>query len=235
MPLETNRSIQINNQYCGPPNSANGGICCGLISKGMSGDVEVTLKMPPPLDTDLALVSNGNSTTAFWNDQEVATAIQTTLEMEVPVKASWDQALTASGRYVPVDKHIFPNCFVCGPQRKEGDGLRIFAGPVDFHSHVAAPWIPDSTLRDSGGNVDSEFIWAALDCPGYFGLKQKGMKALLGRMTTSIIKPLPVMQKAVVVAWKIGSEGRKHSAGTALLDCDGELYAKAKQVWIEID
>jgi|MEHZ01.5.fsa_nt_MEHZ011551434.1_57 hypothetical protein len=235
MTLEKNRSIQIKNQYCGPPTSANGGICCGFLAKGLSGDVEVTLKMPPPLDTDLEIISNRDGASIYWNDQEVATAKQTTLELEVPVKATLQQALTASGRFVPIEKHIFPNCFVCGPQRKEGDGLRIFAGPVDFHSHVAAPWIPDSTLGDSEGNVASEFIWAALDCPGYFGLKQKGMKALLGRMTASIIKAPPIMRKTVVVAWKIESDGRKHSAGTALFDSDGELYAKAKQVWIEID
>jgi hypothetical protein len=36
-----------------------------------------------------------------------------------------------------------------------------------------------------------------------------------------------------VIGWHISSEGRKHEAGTALFDEDGELCGRAKAVWIE--
>ena len=33
--------------------------------------------------------------------------------------------------------HRYPTCFVCGPERAQGDGLRIFTGPVEDKSLVA--------------------------------------------------------------------------------------------------
>jgi hypothetical protein len=36
-----------------------------------------------------------------------------------------------------------------------------------------------------------------------------------------------------VVAWPIASSGRKHEAGTAIFDGEGELCGKAHALWIE--
>jgi len=36
-----------------------------------------------------------------------------------------------------------------------------------------------------------------------------------------------------VVGWPIGSSGRKHEAGTALYDGEGELCGQARALWIE--
>jgi hypothetical protein len=42
-----------------------------------------------------------------------------------------------------------------------------------------------------------------------------------------------VGESCMVVGWKIGSSGRKHEAGTAIFDEDGELCGRARAVWIE--
>ena len=39
----------------------------------------------------------------------------------------------------------------------------------------------------------------------------------------------------VVLAWQRGAEGRKHHSGTALLDPDGRLLARAEATWIAVD
>ena len=39
-----------------------------------------------------------------------------------------DEAVAASATYPGFSAHPFPTCFVCGPERAEGDGLRLFPG-----------------------------------------------------------------------------------------------------------
>ena len=43
-------------RYNGPPESANGGYACGLVAGLLGGVVEVTLRLPPPLDRELGVV-----------------------------------------------------------------------------------------------------------------------------------------------------------------------------------
>jgi hypothetical protein len=38
-----------------------------------------------------------------------------------------------------------------------------------------------------------------------------------------------------VIGWAIGADGRKHHCGTAIFDEDGELCARAKSTWIEVE
>ena len=45
-------------RYNGPPDSANGGYACGLMSEALGGGFEVTLLRPPPLGVDLDLVGH---------------------------------------------------------------------------------------------------------------------------------------------------------------------------------
>lgn len=63
------------------------------------------------------------------------------------------------------------DCFVCGPARAPGDGLRIFPGRVPRHR---------------------------------------------------------------LVAWLLGRDGRKLTAGSALLGSDGEVLAAARALWITV-
>jgi hypothetical protein len=40
-------------------------------------------------------------------------------------------------------------------------------------------------------------------------------------------------EACTVVGWQLGTEGRKHQAGTALFDGRGELCGRARALWIE--
>ena len=127
-------------------------------------------------------------------------------------------------------------CFVCGPQREPGDGLRIFAGPVPGRNYVAAPWIPDSSLTDSNGIVRDEIICAALDCPGAWAVFAEKLRVIvLGTLAVDIIHRMRAGDPCIVVGWKIGEEGRKLYAGTAVFSATGELYARARATWIELN
>jgi hypothetical protein len=137
-------------------------------------------------------------------------------------------------KYAGFTEHPFPTCFVCGPKRELGDGLRIFAGPVAGRDIVAAPWVPRKALDGGAGKVRPEFIWAAMDCPGCFAANKSGRgNWLLGELTAHVDRLVHIDEPCRVVAWHIGSKGRKHEAGTAVFDGDGELCARAKAIWIE--
>jgi hypothetical protein len=125
---------------------------------------------------------------------------------------------------------------VCGPQRQHGDGLRIFPGPVAKRSLVAAPWIPDETVCNDAGQAHSEVIWAALDCPSWFGLLEFEAGAtfgLLGQLTAKILRRPQAGERCVVIGWARGKDGRKLYGGAAIYSSEGELLGNSEAVWIQ--
>jgi hypothetical protein len=196
--------------------------------------VEVTLKAPPPLDTPLRIEGHDCGARLMHGDTEIASAISKAVDIEVPHAPSLEEAAAASARYLKPEEHRIPECFVCGPRRSPGDGLCIFAGPDPARAIAAAVWTPEKDFADQDGNVATEILWSALDCPGYFGLLQPGLFALLGRMAAAIIEAPRPGDPCIVIGWKIDHEGRKYHAGTALFNQHGRLLAKARQTWIEL-
>ena len=225
--------ITIANRFCGPTHSGNGGYVCGLLAGMINGDVVVRLQAPPPLDTPLELQSLDDTVQLSQDDKILATARATKLEMAVPESIPFSAAVEAGTRYSGFESHPYPCCFVCGPDRKSGDGLRIFAGKTNEEESLAAPWVPNQSLAGDDGLVKPEFLWAALDCPGAFTFAPpKGWTMLLGELSAHIGGSVTPGEECVVLAWDIGSEGRKHFTGTALYNARGENVAYAKGTWI---
>jgi hypothetical protein len=216
-------AIVIARRFRGPETSGNGGYTCGAIAQELGGDeVEVTLRLPPPLDEALRLDGDGR----VWDDHAlIAEARRAEVALSPPDPVAWGDALAAE---LPDLDSPFPHCFVCGAARAEGDGLRIFAGPVAGQDLVAATW----TVRDD--TVGAEFVWAALDCPGAYatGVTGRGI-VVLGRLTARVDRVPQAGERCVVVGWHLDSEGRKHGAGTALFTDAGELLGLAKALWVE--
>lgn len=98
---------------------------------------------------------------------------------------------------------------------------------------VACEWQPHTDLLDDTGNIKSEFIWSALDCPSYFALNTD-KTCLLAQMTAAIDKPVPGTQPLIVYAWQRAIDGRKHYSAAAISTIDGELLARAEHLWIEL-
>lgn len=169
----------------------------------------------------------------------MASARSATVELDTPEPPGFSDAQAASARYRGFVNHFYPDCFVCGPQRKHGDGLRIFAGPVEEgtgpEGMVAAAWIPDATLVDSSGFVAPEFVWAALDCPGAYAFPEPQNAALLlGELAVSIKGSVSVGEKCVLIGWEISRQGRKHYTGTALFGESGSCRAVGYATWFEV-
>ena len=230
--------IVIDQRFRGPPESANGGYVCGLLASLIGGPAEATLRHPPPLDRPLAVERLDGGAVALRNVETlVAEAAPATVEIEVPLPLTYAEAEAASSSYPGHEKHIFDQCFVCGPRRGPGDGLRIFPGWVAGRKLVAAPWTPDPSLAGEDGAVRPEFVWASLDCPGAWAMfDEKGFEraVVLGRLAARLLAPVRSGERCVVVGWPLGEERRKMYAGTALFGADGALKAFARATWVRI-
>jgi len=218
--------IVIERHFRGPTESGNGGYTCGLVAQFVEGPAEVTLRVPPPLDRPLRVDRDGGIVRVFDDETTVAEATAAAVEVEPPEPPSFDAAATAA---LPEgdQRSPFPECFVCGPHRDPGDGLRIFAGPL-HDGIVAAVWVPIEPY------TGAEFVWAALDCPGAYacGFGERGV-LVLGRLAARVEALPRAGEGCVVIAWPLGDDGRKAYAGTALYGEGGRLLGVARATWIE--
>jgi hypothetical protein len=227
----------VHRRFCGPTDSANGGYLCGLLAALAPHPVTVRLLAPPPLDTELLVRTSGDVMELMHGDDVVATARPGDVgDLIPPSTPSREAATQASRRYAGFSRdHPAPQCFVCGPRRPSNDGLAIFPGILEEGGGVvAAPWTPDASLDAGDGKVRPEFSWAALDCSGYHAFAPDLRPMLLGEMTARLHRSVAVGEPCVVIGWRIGVQGRKHEAGTALFGADGRLCGRARAVWIEL-
>jgi len=235
-------SLVISSRFCGPPGSGNGGYLCGRIAAYVDGPVTVTLRRPPPLATPMAVERDGESPVRIRHGGTLiaeAASSPGSPALEVPGPVSLAEAHAVAGRARYYTDPLFPDCFVCGMGRGPGDGLRIFPGPVPGRPVWAAPWTPDPSVTGAGGRVRPEVVWAALDCPGGIAAAEaaglgRDTAILLGRMTASLAA-LPVAgDQCRVIAWPGGRDGRKLTAGSALLGPGGQVLAAATAVWLTV-
>jgi hypothetical protein len=225
--------VRIDRRFRGPPDSGNGGYFAGVVAKTLGGsDVAVSLRRPAPLDTDLRLEHADDEACLYDGSALLAVAGRKAVTIDVPPPVLVEEARAAEGRFL-ADRHLYPGCFVCGPDRLAGDGWRIFPGRTG-NGHVAATWTAPAEFGDEQGNLPPEFMWAALDCPGYFAVDDAAGLALLGQIGVHQYTAIPVGEPLIVSGWSIGTEGRKHRAGTALHSAEGSLLATAEQIWISL-
>jgi hypothetical protein len=235
MPETAEPRITIDRRFHGPPDSGNGGYVCGRLAAFLDGPVTVRLRVPPPLAEPLDVSITDTGVKLLHGETIVAEARSTRLELEVPAPPSTAEAKRASKSFRGWDEHVFPTCFVCGPDREAGDGLHIFAGALAGRDLVTCTWTPDASLEGRPGMTAPEFIWAALDCPGAFAFPQPdGRAVVLGELAVDIHAPVPIGECCVLTGWPIDHRGRKHHTGTALFSAAGERLALGLATWIEI-
>ena len=213
-------------RFRGPLTSANGGYAAGRLAAYVDADVvEVTLRLPPPLERPLDVRQDVDSSLLLDGDTVVAEARAAELDVDPLLPVTRAAAENATARHVRIGNPVFGECFVCGV-RPEDDGLGIYAGPVAGREPVhAAPW----TASASG----PETVWAAIDCPGAYAVGAAGRgDMVLGRMTARVSRVPEAGESCIVAAWPLEEDGRKLFAGTALFAEDGELLALARQTWI---
>lgn len=227
-------TLIIASRFCGPAGSANGGYFAGCVAALAGRTVTVRLLRPPPLDTPLETTELADGTlTVTSGTERIGEAKAAALALLPPDPPGYFEAVEASRGYVGFTHHRFPTCFVCGTQRRRGDGMRVFAGPIAERDLVAAPWVPDVSLDRGDGKVRPEFMSAALDCPGFYAASPEDRMMLLGEITVHVTRPVHVGEPCTVIGWALEAGGRKRGAGTAIFAEDGEVCGLARALWIE--
>ncbi|WP_246122119.1 hypothetical protein [Actinoallomurus bryophytorum] len=241
-PQGATTALSVPYRFRGPADSANGGYMCGLVAGCLDGPVRVTLRRPPPLATPMTVEPAGEGSVHVLHGGALvaeAASVPDGPAPRIPGTVSMAEARAAEGRARYFQDPAYPACFVCGTDRRPGDGLRILPGPVTGGVLWAAPWTPDASTGDGSGSVRPEIAWAALDCPSGIAAAEADdigpdTAILLGRMTAGPAALPTVGDECQVIGWPIGRDGRKLTAGSALLGSDGEVLAVAETVWITV-
>ncbi len=238
-------SITIESRFCGPPTSANGGYCAGALAQYLANErsvgsqsIEVTLHAPPPLDEELQVEIDDEGHAARLVGAGVVIAAARRVErlhLVPPRPVSFAEAagvVDSSPVLRDVEAHPFPTCFVCGPARAEGDGLRLFPAQLPGRVEFAAPYVPSEQY------CSPEFVWAALDCPSSFPMYLASDPLdgayVLGRITADVPGALVAGDLYVVVAWREQVSGRKLQTAVVLCDDAQQVVASARATWIRI-
>jgi hypothetical protein len=238
-------TVSVPSRFNGPPASGQGGYSSGVLAAHLAGPAAVSLRRPIPLDEELEVrvENDGENGAQGVADGTVARVFDAAGELiaeavTAPPLAPWDApsvspkaAHRAKNGFTPPADGIFDHCFVCG--RARHDGFGVLPGAVEGTDLVAAPWTPPEWSADSGGVVLPEFVWATLDCPGYFAIHGADlMLAFLARQQTEVHTPVRVGVEYAVVGRPLRRDGRKGFAATAIIDADGELLARSEQLLI---
>ncbi len=250
---EHSREINIPRRYSGPPGSANGGWAAGSLARLLDGaapsttprTVVVQLRRPPPLEATMPVTTDHEWLVAEDPREPGAVVLRAREEAQHPPEpvaaVDLETARTASIRYPGHTAHPFSSCFVCGTDRKEGDGLRIFPGkvsPDDSHDQrVATTWTPAPEFAEAGHEDEAGIpaTWAALDCIGGWAGHIEEHAMVLASITVHLLGRPRIGLEHVLVAEPRGDEGRKVFTGVSLYEPDGTLIAAASHLWITVD
>ena len=237
--------FNIAQRFCGPPGIGNGGYVAGRLAGALPGAVEVTLRRPTPLDTELSRRGAHGSATLHAPDGTLLAEARVGPALElVPLPAvSFAEAGQASKRFLGFRHHPYPDCFVCGLTRPANElaGLALHPGALDDLASaprpcVAAPFVPPADLCDAAGLLATEQVWAALDCPSWFGhaaFVESTPPMLLGKLAVELLRRPAAGEPCVVLGFALGQEGRRILCGSALLAA-GQVIAHARATWITL-
>lgn len=229
------RALFIEDRYSGLPGLAQGGYVGGLLAEEFgTATVEVRLRRPVPTGRPLTVAPSEEGGVELRDaGASLAVGRPTELDADVPAPPSPAQATAAAGRFPGHHTHPYPGCFACGPDRRVGDGLRVFPGPVtDGRPLVAATWLPPD--ERGGGHVGAGLIWAAFDCAQLWSLmlhepSSPGERVVTASLATELRGEVEPMVEHVIYAWPIGRAGDRIRAGAALADPDGLVVAAGVQ------
>lgn len=227
-------TVVIESRFNGIPDIALGGYVSGVLARRRK-KAEVSLRRPVRVNEqyemstgpdDSEILKQGNDVYAIARDCSLD-------DLELPHSVGLEEARVASSQYLGHRRHPFPNCFVCGPSRSQGEGLRIFPGKVAGRELVAAPWRPTRDLGSSSGIVEPEIIWSALDCPTIWAIILTGKpdskdQAVTSKLAVQLVNPVQAEQDNVVVGWKVSETDRTRVAGGAIYSADGQFRAIAR-------
>lgn len=233
----TNPTVKIPDRYQGFPGKALGGITGGLLARRVGREAEVEFRRPVRTGAAMDVVDT-DAGVALMDDGEIAAEARPgTIELNVPGPVSWEAATAASEAYLGHHDHPVPSCFTCGTERRVGDGLRVFAGPVADRPTLAAAWTPHPNLSDDDGRLPLEYAWAAVDCPSIWAVMEAAPAdspdhVVSGQLAVRVDGSIRTGEPHVVMAWPLPTESGTRPTAAAIFDADGEVLVVARHTLV---
>jgi hypothetical protein len=226
--------VPVDSRFDGVPGMVLGGYLAGRLASLVGPEAEVRLLRPTPSGRPLRLERIETGAHALVAGEIVAEARPTSVAVEPPPAPTLEEAIAASASFTGHRQHAFPSCYACGPNRANGDGMRVFPGPA-AGGFLAAPWIPRAAHCDEHGQASLESLWSALDCPALWALchaegPPRGRFVVSGTLSVRVLAPVPCDEPQIITAWKTGESGRRLMAGVAIFSRQGVLRALGTQV-----
>ncbi len=230
-------------RFHGPPQSGNGGYVAGLLANRLGGPAETTLRAPVPLDRPLAVRSGDDGITVLCDGATLIAEVRPAPDfaLDVPPAPDWATALACSAHGGSGPDCEFHDCYVCGRSRRQGQGLQVWAARIpaagDRPAMAVSAFTPHANFAGADGLLAPEHLWGALDCPGADAVLGDGDTriVLTGRMTGAIDRLPRPGERCIVMAWPLGGgEGRKLYSGSAVVDGEGRVLARARITWIVV-
>ncbi len=238
--------VVVDARFRGPPSSANGGYVCGILAGRLPpGAVTVTLRRPIPLDRTLRVQAAEGDGLALVDPQaddapvggQVLVVAKPAADVDLGAvpPVSRERARTARPDEALLVRHPFPGCFGCGTEREQSEAVALHVGPLGG-GVWATSWTPGTGLpHERNGDLTSEVVWTALDCPSSFAAVPAGSEPhVLGRLEGSVAAPVRVGEEVIVLSWALGHEGRKRWGATAIVGTGGDLRALARATWVAL-
>lgn len=233
--------IVVPRQFRGPPFTANGGYICGVLAAAVGGRGVAMLRSGVPLDTAVRIepgeegaVTLVNAEGAVLGSARPADDSQIPPPPPAPPTVEEAKAFAAASQFA--ERSLHRGCFSCCIEREAGEGLGVHVGQIDGAplGQCAGVWTPHENFALDDGTIPDEITWGALDCSGSMAwwIKSGSPVGLLGTMAGEVLRKPKAGETYVVVAWAREVEGRKHFAGVALFDDQGEVMARSGQIWI---
>lgn len=228
------RSTVIDRRFRGSADSAQSGYAAGKAASHAEGTVKVEIRGPAPVEQELLVEIDPEEHVTVLHGSHVVMEASPDAELTIAVPASADviDEIFARGPVTAAQHQDRPHCFGCSLERE--DGLGIATRPVGATGIWGTTWTPDESLPSTGGFVDDEILWAALDCPGSFAASDLSGRPSevtgspsLEAMTVQIREKVRVGEQLAVMGWTLAYSDSAVDCGTAIVDRTGRVKAYA--------
>jgi hypothetical protein len=231
-------TVTIDPAYHGFEGAGHGGYTSGVAATLAGGPVEVTIRRRIPVGEAMEVRRlDGGRLELRGAEGVILHAAPSEPRLDVPRPVDPAEAEAAAEGFLGYTWTPSSTCLTCGTQRAEGEGLRVFPGPVaGRRGLVAGRWVPHPNLARPDGTLPQEFVWAALDCPGAWALRgdssEPYRRTVTVQMTARVLGPVLAGEPHVVMAWPVPGRRRLLDAACAIIGPDGEVAAVSTTVWL---
>jgi hypothetical protein len=232
--LVRRRSTVIDRRFRGSEGTAQSGYAAGRAASHGEGTFKVEFHGPAPVEQELLVEIDAEErvTVLHGTDVVMEACHDPEFSMEVPAPDEVIDEIFTRGPIVATGAHDRPHCFGCSLERH--DGLGISTMPIGTTGFWGTTWTPDTSLPSTGGFVDDEVLWAALDCPGNFAASDASGRLpgvtgspSLEAITVEIRERVRIGEQLAVMGWALSHSDSAADCGTAIVDKAGHVKAYA--------